>query len=324
MNHTRISIVALALCALLPLSACAETAEELNDTAISVDNCGDTVTFDEAPERVTLLDNPTVSTLAALDVLERVTAKAGLYPTGYYTPEVAEQLEQIPTLTDQVDATGHLQISRETVVATDPDLVIGSSETVNRQTLASNGIPLLDEPAFCGSLQGEVTFEHAYDQVRLYGSVFNREEAADAHIQELKDRVDAVVEAVPDSEDRTVAVLFPTPGSSVTYAYGTGSMSHPLVRAAGLENVFGTEPERVFEVSAEELIDRDPDIIITLYSAGDSAPVVDAVTGLPGADALTAVQNQMIFPMLLSFAEPPSPLAVDGLEKLSDYLKETR
>ncbi|QGU05629.1 ABC transporter substrate-binding protein [Corynebacterium comes] len=324
MNRTRLSTVALALSALLSVSACAGTTEERNDAAISVENCGDTVTFDEVPERVTLLDNPSVSALAALDVLDRVTAKAGVYPTEYYSPEVGAQLEQIPTLTDQVDTSGHLQISREMVVATEPDLVIGSSDTVNRQTLGTNGIPLLDEPAFCGSLRGEVTFEDAYDQVMLYGTVFDREEAAAAYIRELKDRVAAVMETVPDSENRSVAVLYPTTGSSVTYAYGTGSMSHPLVSAAGLENVFGSETERVFEVTGEELIDRDPDVIITLYSAGDSGPVIDAVEGLPGAGALTAVKNQTIFPMLLSFAEPPSPLAVDGLEKLSEYLEETR
>lgn len=329
-NRIRLITAAVALGVLLPLAACAtdssetEGAAAAGDAAISVDNCEDTVTFDAAPERVTLLDNPSVATLAALDVLDRVTAKAGLYPTEYYSDDVAAQLAEIPTLTDQVDATGHLQISRETVVETTPDLVIGSSDTVNRQTLGTNGIPLLDEPAFCGSLTGEVTFEDAYDQVELYGTVFEEEEAADAYIAELKDRVAAVRDAVPEDEDRTVAVLFPTPGSAATYAYGTGSMSHPLIDAAGLENVFGDETERVFEVTAEELINRNPDVIITLHTDSDVEAIVKAVQDLPGAGVLNAVQNDNIHPMLLSFAEPPSPLTVDGLEQLANYLEETR
>ena len=331
-NRIRILTATCALGALLPLAACSTdsgggvdtAANGTTDAAISVENCGDTITFDAAPERVTLLDNPAVATLAALGVLDRVTAKAGLYPTEYYSDDVAAQLDEIPTLTDQVDATGHLQISRENVVETTPDLVIGSSDTVNRQTLGANGAPLLDEPAFCGSLTGEVSFEDVYDQVELYGTVFEKEDQAEAYIAELKERVAAVSEAIPADEERTVAVLFPTPGSSATYAYGTGSMSYPLVDVAGLDNVFGDEDERVFEVTAEELINRNPDVIITLHTDSNVDAIVKAVQDLPGAGALEAVQNDMIYPMLLSFAEPPSPLTVDGLEQLADYLEETR
>ncbi len=328
-NRIRLATALGAITALLSVTACSTAGDaqvQTTSTAetISVDNCGDTVTFAGIPQRVTLLDNPAVATLAALGVLDRVTAKAGLYPTEYYSEDVAAQLEEIPTLTDQVDATGHLQIARETVVATTPDLVIGSSDTVNRQTLRPNGIPLLDEPAYCGSLDGEVTFDDVWDQVELYGTVFGKGDAAAGYIAELEDRVEAVVEAVPGGEDRTVAVLFPTPGSPTTYAYGTGSMSHPLVTAAGLENVFADETERVFEVTAEELIARDPDVIIALHTDSNVDAIRTAVRELPGAEALTAVRDDAIHPMLLSYAEPPSPLTIDGLENLADYLEETR
>ncbi|GAB2502559.1 corrinoid ABC transporter substrate-binding protein [Corynebacterium atrinae] len=321
------ALLASSLCALLTLSACSSTAEESDTTAadaISVENCGATVTFDSVPERVTLINNPSVPTLAELGVLDRVTAKAGLYPEEYYAPEVVAQLDQIDTLTDQVDATGHLQISRETVVATSPDLVIGRSDTVNRQTLEGSNIRLLDEPAFCGSLEGELTYDDAYDQVRLYGKVFGKSEEAEDYIKELAQRVEKITAGIPAGEERTVAVLYPAVGSAITYAYGMSSMSHPLVTAAGLKNVFADESERVFEVTTEELINRNPDIIITLYSTGEPGPVVDAVAQLPGANSLTAVQNQMIYPMLLGFAEPPSPLAVDGLEKVAAFLEQTR
>lgn len=320
------TLLAASLCGVLALGAC--TSPDSPDSAapapISVENCGATVDFDAPPERITLINNPSVPALHRLGVLDRVTAKAGLYPEEYYSPELVAELAKIDTLTDQVDATGHLQISRETVVATAPDVVIGSSDTVNRQTLAANGIPLLDEPAFCGSLEGDASYEDAYDQVRLYGTVFGEQEAAEEYVEELRERVATVTAGIPAGEERTVAVLYPTVGSSVTYAYGTGSMSHPLVTAAGLKNVFDTESDRVFEVTAEELINRNPDIIISLHSAGEPGPVVDAVSGLPGAEALAAVRDGQVFPMLLSFAEPPSPLAVDGLEKLAAFLGRTR
>nr|WP_174267585.1 ABC transporter substrate-binding protein [Nocardioides zeae] len=306
---------------LVPLAACGEDDDA---AAISVENCGGTVELDGAPERVVMLKSAAAVTLHELGVLDRVVARAGVYPAEYYDADTLAAIDEVPLLTDRTDTSGHLQISREEVVAETPDLVLGQTETITRDTLASNDIALIEEPAFCGSLDGDATFDDLYDQVRLYGEVFERTDEADAYVAELEERVAAVEARVPTDEDRTVAVLYPTVGGGVTYAYGRGSMSAPLVEAAGLENVFGDVGDRVFEVSAEEIVARDPDVVILLRSDGDPAEVTEALTSLPGADALRAVESGAILPLLLNYAEPPTPLAVDGLEQLVDFLEQTR
>ena len=48
----------------------------------------------------------------------------------------------------------------------------------------------------------------------------------------------------------------------------------------------------------------------------------EAVTRLAGAETVTAVKGDKILPMLLAFAEPPSPLAADGVEQLKKFLSE--
>src|SRR5690606_9217266 len=111
---------------------------------------------------------------------------------------------------------------------------------------------------------------------------------------------------------RTAAVLFPTVGGGTGYAYGNKSMAHPQLEAAGFTNVFGDVDERVFEVTLEQLIDRDPAVLVLLYVDGDPEAVKDAIVNLPGADALTAVQNDDILVQLFNFTEPPTPLSVDG------------
>jgi len=115
-------------------------------------------------------------------------------------------------------------------------------------------------------------------------------------------------------------VLYPTIGGGVTYAYGTGSMANPVVEAAGARNIYHDQAQRVFEVSAEDIVNRNPDVILALYSDGDEQQIIDAVAQLPGMDRTTAGRRGHILPMLLNFAEPPTPLAVDGLEKLDTYL----
>jgi hypothetical protein len=123
------------------------------------------------------------------------------------------------------------------------------------------------------------------------------------------------VDAAPD-EGRTAAVLYPTVGGGAGYAYGTRSMAHPQLEAAGFGNAVADVDERVFEVTLEELLDRDPDALVLLYGDGDPGLVEDEIRGLPGADGLTAVQDDAILVQLFNFTEPPTSLSVDGLETI--------
>lgn len=309
----------------LSLAACGSgtsdaSSEAASGQATTIENCGNTYTFDHTPEHVALMKSAAVPTLDRLGVLDRVVAKAGSFPEGYYGKALQDRVAEIPTLSNKVDASGHVLISKEVVVAANPDIVIGETDTINRVSMASSNIPIVEEPAFCGSIEGDVSFDDVWSQISTYGTIFDHEIEADAYIAELQDRV-AELESRAVEEEKTVAILYPTIGGGVTYAYGTGSMSNPLVESAGLKNVFDDQTDRVFEVTAEELIDRNPDYIIVLHSDGEPGPVVDEVANLQGANALSALKEDKILPMLMNFAEPPTPLAVNGLEKVIDFVE---
>jgi iron complex transport system substrate-binding protein len=143
-----------------------------------------------------------------------------------------------------------------------------------------------------------------------------RENRAEEAITDLQADLAEVEAEVGNGTGRTAAVLYPTVGGGTTYAYGTRSMAHPQLEAAGFENVFADVDERVFEVTLEELLGRDPDVLVLLHSEGEPGPVEDAVTRLPGAGELTAVRNGDVMTQLFNFTEPPSPLAFEGLERI--------
>jgi iron complex transport system substrate-binding protein len=308
----------LAILALATVSGCgaADDDEKTGGGSgypVSVTNCGVKVTFDRAPERTVLLKSAAVPYLHDLGVLDRVTARAGQYPKEYYDAATLAELDEIPLLTDKTDTSGHLQISKEVVISQQPDLVFGEVDNLSRDTLSTVDIPLLEEPAMCENTTAVPTFDDIYAQLDTYGKVFNKPEQAAAAITALKDRM-AKIKA-PKS-GRTAAVLYPTVGGGVTYAYGSTSMAHPQLEAAGFTNVFADSNERVFEVTLEELLGRNPDVLILLYGDGDPQAVEQAVTGLPGAEKLKAVQQHNVMPQLFNFTEPPSPLSVDGLERI--------
>ncbi|AIY16815.1 ABC transporter substrate-binding protein [Pimelobacter simplex] len=288
---------------------------------VTVENCGADVTLDAAPEKVVLLKSAAVPYLSALGVLDRVSARAGEYPRDYYDDATWAALEKIPALTGKTDTSGHLLVSKEVVIGKEPDLVLGEIDNLSRATLDQVGIPLIEEPAMCPEGLDDPGFDDVYAQMETYGKVFDRTDEAAAANAALKERV-AELSADGTGERRTAAVLYPTVGGGVTYAYGTRSMAHPILEAAGLDNVFADTDERVFEVTPEELIGRDPDVLILLHSAGDPAQVAEAITRLPGARSMAAVRDDNLMPLLFNYVEPPTPLALDGLAKIQERFGE--
>jgi iron complex transport system substrate-binding protein len=305
--------IAVLSAVLLAAGGCGNGAATAEAAPLTIRNCGVDVTFDKAPERVVMLKSAAVPYLHDLGVMDRVTARAGQYPEAYYDDATLAELDKIPLLTDKTDTSGHLQISKEVVISQQPDLVLGQVDNLSRDTLSAVDIPLLEEPALCEGSTAEPAFDDIYAQMESYGKVFGKPSEAATAVTALKDRLAKIKKP---SSSRTAAVLYPTVGGGVTYAYGTASMAHPQLEAAGFTNVFADNKERVFEVTLEELLGRNPDVLILLYGDGDPKAVEQAVTGLPGAEKLKAVRNNNLMPQLFNFTEPPSPLSVDGLEKI--------
>ncbi len=284
---------------------------------VTVENCGVEVDFDSPPERVVMLKSAAVPYLHELGVMDRVVARAGQYPADYYDEETLAELDDIELLTDRTDTSGHLQISREVVIAQEPDLVLGAVDNLSRESLDAVGIPLLEEPALCPEGVDDPSFDDIGEQLRMYGEVFGEQERAEEAAAAMQERVEEIESRAGDGST-TAAVLYPTVGGGTTYAYGSRSMAHPQLESAGLDNVFGDVDERVFEVTLEELLGRDPDVVVLLYGDGDPAAVEEALTSLPGADELTAVREDAVMTQLFNFTEPPTPLSIDGLERIVD------
>lgn len=312
----------LSLAALILVASACGGGEASTDSAVddpvTVDNCGTELNFASPPERVIMLESAPVSALSALDVLDSVVLRAGAYPEEYYDDATNQMIEDTTSLGDDLDESGHLEISQEVIIAEDPDLVMGLPDGITRESLASVDIPALVHPVYCPEGVEPTRFDDVYEQVETYGQIFDRTEEAEEVVTALRDRVEMVERQTADAPERTAAVLFPTVGGGTTYAYGNHSMADPQLAAAGLTNAFGDVEERVFEVATETLVDLDPDVLVLLHVDGDPEQVRETIVDLPGADSLTAVSEDAIHVQLFNFTEPPTPVAVDGLERIAE------
>lgn len=288
---------------------------------VTLENCGSDLRFDSPPERVMLLESAAVPILDGIGVFDRVTARAGAFPLDYYDDDLAEAVENVPSLSDDVDASGHVIISQEQILAQTPDLVLGQLEGLSPETLEASGAPVLVQELLCPGTAVDATFETLYDEIGRYGTVFDRHQEAAELVEDLKSRVDAVRTSAADGEKLTAAVLYPSTGGGPLYAYGNGSMAQPQLEAAGLENVFAANDERVFEVQTEQLIAADPQVLILLHQGPDDG-VEQAVTSMPGMETVDAVADGRVITQLFNFTEPASPLTITGLEMIRDRLDE--
>ncbi|WP_084735074.1 ABC transporter substrate-binding protein [Actinophytocola xinjiangensis] len=291
---------------------------------LTVRNCGAEVRFDAPPERVALLESAPVTILDGLGVLDRAVLRAGAFPEEYYDEPTNRAIAGIESLGENVDTSGHLQLSQESIIAQQPELVLGLPDGITRESLSGNGINTLVQPVYCPDDVDATTFDDVYEQIETYGTVFDRAERATTMIAGLRERVTEVERSVEGRPQRTAAVLYPTVGGGSGYAYGNRSMAHPQLAAAGFTNVFGDVDERVFEVTTEQLIAADPEVLVLLHTDGDPREVRGAVESLPGAQSLRAVRDGQILVQLFNFTEPPTPLSMDGLERIADHFGASR
>ncbi|MGH3786505.1 MAG: ABC transporter substrate-binding protein [Pseudonocardiaceae bacterium] len=288
---------------------------------MTVENCGQEVTFDEPPSRVVLIGVESIPVLAAVDALDRAVARTGEVPFESYDPATRAAVERIPALSEKTDVNDAVQLSLEDVIARQPDLVIGYERSgIRRQDLQTAGIPLLVLPAYCASPGAEVstnpTLDAVYETVQLYGNVFgtNTEQTVSA----LRARVRAVEQACQDAPERTSAALFVYTDATPPEAYGNASMSDAQMEAIGITNVFVDLAKRIAEVNFEEIVARDPDTLILINAKGTPEEIKRSFLSFPGARNLTAVRNDDILVMPFELTDPATPFTVKGLEMLGE------
>lgn len=104
-----------------------------------------------------------------------------------------------------------------------------------------------------------LSLEGMFKSIDGLGKKYDRQKQADALISEYQAFMDEYVKLVEGKEKPTVLILFGLPGM---YMIATEhSYVGSLVKLAGGVNVFD-DPESLLSVNTEELIQRDPDIIL--------------------------------------------------------------
>ncbi|MCS5497118.1 ABC transporter substrate-binding protein [Cnuibacter physcomitrellae] len=309
-------------CGTAPGSDSAGAATPDQGFPVTISNCGTELTLDHRPERIVLVNDDSLANLEALGAVDRVVGITARPAPGLYEQSTYDTLARLETMSTEKNSTGGSIVSQESILGAEPDLVISPENAVDRAALAAAGVAVYTPTAYCSdppSTSGPATFDRVWSELRDYGAILGETERSDELVDELTETVSA-----PAASAGTAAAVYVSSGGTVLSPYGAQSMVTPVFEAAGLTNVYADVDQRVFDVNVEDLVSRDPETVVVLYSSGDGPSAVASFTSAPGTQSLSAVRNGRVVALPFPYTDPPSVLSVRGPAQLEGLLTGLR
>lgn len=195
-----------------------------------------------SPQRIVSLGPSSTEILAALGAADRLVGRSRW-------DQWPDAVHSIPEVGDAI------RPSLERVIALRPDLVILYAATDNRTTrdaLARAGVPVM-------ALRID-RIEQYFHAVTLLGTMVAETERADSIVAGLRDELDAVRRRTAGASRPSV---FIPAWEQPLMTLGSGSFLSELLEIAGARNVYGDRAEPSLTVSMEDVIRRDPDVVLT-------------------------------------------------------------
>jgi iron complex transport system substrate-binding protein len=227
-----------------------------------------------------------------------------------------DDLSDFPAETAGVDSIGSTfgDLNTEAILALEPNLVLAAEINAPEQVNELEGLGLT-----VFYLPNPLTYDELYKQVNLFGQLTGHEEEAAELAESLAARVEAVESAVANlTEKPTVFYEIDGTDPAKPWTTGPGTFMDTMIALAGGVNIGGVLSDPFAQISAEEIVAQDPDIIIlgdTLYGV-----TIESISERAGWADLTAVKEGNIFAFDDNLASRPGPRLVDGLEELLKLL----
>ncbi len=204
--------------------------------------------------------------------------------------------------------------SFETIASLNPDLVIVTEINTPEQvkSLADLGITVF-------YLKNPVDIDGLYPMLETVGTLTGHSKEAVKLADSLKERVDKVIKDVSKAKTNPL-VFYELDGfdPAKPWTPGPGTYFDQLILMAGGQNVGAVLTDAWAQISLEELLVQNPDIILL----GDAAygMTSDQVVAREGWQTIKAVQDNQVFAFDDNIVSRPGPRLVDGLEELAKLI----
>ena len=270
----------------------AEPDEPASGFPLELEVAGRTLSLPARPERIVSLSPSTTEGLFAVGAGAQVVA--------------VDEYSDFPAEAPTTDLSGFTP-NVEAILGYDPDLVIVSYDPGDLvASLETAGIPVL-------VLDAAVDLDGALAQLGILGTVTGNVATAQDVVRSLEDRIEAAVASVPPLDVPATyvhvlddALFTATSATFIGSVYGRFGLENAADAADPDGEAFGYP-----QLSAEYLVDADPDLVF--LPGGDA----DAFAALPGLGGLRAVASDRVVELAPDVASRWGPRVVDFVERVA-------
>lgn len=176
--------------------------------------------------------------------------------------------DQVPQLLEA--GKGIANLSKEELAATGCDFLMGwdsvfSDKNFGKEFCDANGIAMYF-PYVCSD---KATFEDLYKDYETLGKIFQVEDVASEKIQAMKDTLQEVKDALGDDVYQNPVTVFAYDSGEDAPFTACQGMPGDIIKLAGGISIFDDIEAGWATPSWEEVVERDPDVILILDYTGD-------------------------------------------------------
>lgn len=297
----------LLLCCVLfcfAASACAKPEQDdiLPADALVIENYGRELVFVQPPQAVLTFGPNCTELFVALGLGDLVVGKSLDNHSRGPLAEYAEQYNAIPTLT-------YGYPTREAVISSNADFAYGIDWVVGQEGVEVEDLQQAGIQLYVNSAE---TPEQLWQEIADLGRIFGVEDRAAELIRDQRTRIEAVQLGLADEQPLRVLVF----DDDTPYTAGGPNLETQLIELAGGVNIFADVDKAWTSVSYEEIVARDPQVIIVHdYDAVSAEEKIAAISSHALLSTLECVQQQRFVVLSLEavFPGPRMALTVETL-----------
>ena len=287
-------------------TAAAEEATAAAEGGITItDMTGREITLDGPADRIVALS------AADCEVLYAVGAGDKLVGRGEYC-DYPEEVLALPAVQSGAET------NIEQIISLEPQVLLMSTMAQTEEQIAA-----LEEAGIKVVVSDAKDIEGVYQSITTIGALTGHEEQAQEVIQEMKDSLADLSKMAADAkgDGETPTIYFEvSPLEWGLWTAGQGTFMNEVAELLGMKNVFD-DLEGYQEVSEEQVIERDPDYILTITMYfGEGPTPEEEIMARPGWENVTAVKNAAILNLQNEELSRPAPRIADGAMLLFEFV----
>ena len=202
----------------------------------------------------------------------------------------------------------------EAIVDLEPDLVLAAEINTPEQVKALEDLGLT-----VYYLSNPTTLDEMYENLLIVAELTAHVPETEELVADLRKRVSKIESLIETVEEQpTTFYELDATDPSAPWTAGSGTFIDTLITMAGGANIASDLEGQYLQISIEEVLVRDPQVILLGDAAFGITP--ESLADRTGWSGISAVANNNIFSFDDNLVSRPGPRLVDGLEELARLL----